>query len=227
MNIQINYPSILVWTKNNWSKILLVILAILLFRTCQGSKEVRLANNSLKKDIEISEIKAQNYVDRINLLSDSLIILERRKQAEKIKIVTVVKEVEKKVEAVGSLNTKGIANFYQNRYKLPVVITQYGVSLSDSIAKKNIVELIQKDGLVLELNHTKNVLNVAEKQLNIKDGVLILKDSIISEKDKQIDSHFKIEKNLNKSIKIEKSKKTFWQITAVGILGGSIYLLAK
>lgn len=227
MNIQINYPSILVWINNNWSKIILVILAILLFRTCQGSKEAQLANKELITKNELSIVKEQKYKANINYLKKSLIALNKLKQAEKIKIVTVVKEVEKKVEAVGSLNTKGIANFYQNRYKLPIVITQYGVSLSDSIAKKNIVELIQKDGLVLELNHTKNILNNAEKQLNIKDGVLILKDSIISEKDKQIDSHFKIEKNLNKSIKIEKSKKTFWQITAVGILGGSIYLLAK
>ena len=223
--IQINLSRI------NWlqtsSYIAIIILSILLFRNCQDNEKLQLANSNFKQELKISDLKIEKHVNRINALNDSLVILNKLKQREKVKIVTVTKEVEKKIQSVGSLTTKGIANYYQDRYKLPIVITKYGISLSDTIAKKNIVELVQKDGLVLELNHTKNILNIAEKQLNIKDGVLILKDSIISEKDKQIDSHFKIEKNLNKSIKIEKSKKTFWQITAVGILGGSIYLLAK
>ena len=223
--IQINLSRI------NWlqtsSYIAIIILSILLFRNCQDNEKLQLANSNFKQELKISDLKIEKHVNRINALNDSLVILNKLKQREKVKIVTVTKEVEKKIQSVGSLTTKGIANYYQDRYKLPIVITKYGISLSDTIAKKNIVELVQKDGLVLELNHTKNVLNIAEKQLNIKEGVLILKDSIISEKDKQIDSHFKIEKNLNKSIKIEKSKKTFWQITAVGILGGSIYLLAK
>ena len=223
--IQINLSRI------NWlqtsSYIAIIIFSILLFRNCQDNEKLQLANSNFKQELKISDLKIEKHVNRINALNDSLVILNKLKQREKVKIVTVTKEVEKKIQSVGSLTTKGIANYYQDRYKLPIVITKYGISLSDTIAKKNIVELVQKDGLVLELNHTKNILNIAEKQLNIKDGVLILKDSIISEKDKQIDSHFKIEKNLNKSIKIEKSKKTFWQITAVGILGGSIYLLAK
>ena len=223
--IQINLSRI------NWlqtsSYIAIIILSILLFRNCQDNEKLQLANSNFKQELKISDLKIEKHVNRINALNDSLVILNKLKQREKVKIVTVTKEVEKKIQSVGSLTTKGIANYYQDRYKLPIVITKYGISLSDKIEKKNIVELVQKDGLVLELNHTKNILNIAEKQLNIKEGVLILKDSIISEKDKQIDSHFKIEKNLNKSIKIEKSKKTFWQITAVGILGGSIYLLAK
>ena len=223
--IQINLSRI------NWlqtsSYIAIIILSILLFRNCQDNEKLQLANSNFKQELKISDLKIEKHVNRINALNDSLVILNKLKQREKVKIVTVTKEVEKKIQSVGSLTTKGIANYYQDRYKLPIVITKYGISLSDTIAKKNIVELVQKDGLVLELNHTKNILKITENQSEIKDGIVILKDSIISEKDKQIDSYFKIEKNLNKSIKIEKSKKTFWQITAVGILGGSIYLLAK
>ena len=223
--IQINLSRI------NWlqtsSYIAIIILSILLFRNCQDNEKLQLANSNFKQELKISDLKIEKHVNRINALNDSLVILNKLKQREKVKIVTVTKEVEKKIQSVGSLTTKGIANYYQDRYKLPIVITKYGISLSDTIAKKNIVELVQKDGLVLELNHTKNILKITENQSEIKDGIVILKDSIISEKDKQIDLHFKIEKNLNKSIKIEKSKKTFWQITAVGILGGSIYLLAK
>lgn len=223
--IQINLSRI------NWvqtgSYIAIIILSLLLFRNCQDNDKLQLANYNYKQELEISDLKIEKHVNRINALNDSLVVLQRLKQGEKTKIVTVVKEVEKKIQSVGDLTTKGIANYYQNRYKLPVTITQYGVALKDTVHKMVIVDLIKKDGLVLELNHTKNILKIAENQSKIKDDVLILKDSIIVEKDKQIDSHFKIEKNLNKSIRIEKSKKTFWQITSGAILIGAGYLLAR
>ena len=223
--IQINLSRI------NWlqtsSYIAIIILSILLFRNCQDNEKLQLANSNFKQELKISDLKIEKHVNRINALNDSLVILNKLKQREKVKIVTVTKEVEKKIQSVGSLTTKGIANYYQDRYKLPIVITKYGISLSDTIAKKNIVELVQKDGLVLELNHTKNILKITENQSEIKDGIVILKDSIISEKDKQIDSHFKIEKNLNKQVKSERTKKTMWQILSGAILVGAGYLLIK
>ena len=223
--IQINLSRI------NWlqtsSYIAIIILSILLFRNCQDNEKLQLANSNFKQELKISDLKIEKHVNRINALNDSLVILNKLKQREKVKIVTVTKEVEKKIQSVGSLTTKGIANYYQDRYKLPIVITKYGISLSDTIAKKNIVELVQKDGLVLELNHTKNILKITENQSEIKDGIVILKDSIISEKDKQIDSHFKIEKNLNKQVRSERTKKTMWQILSGAILVGAGYLLIK
>ena len=223
--IQINLSRI------NWlqtsSYIAIIILSILLFRNCQDNEKLQLANSNFKQELKISDLKIEKHVNRINALNDSLVILNKLKQREKVKIVTVTKEVEKKIQSVGSLTTKGIANYYQDRYKLPIVITKYGISLSDTIAKKNIVELVQKDGLVLELNHTKNILKITENQSEIKDGIVILKDSIISEKDKQIASHLEIEKNLNKQVKSERTKKTMWQILSGAILVGAGYLLIK
>ena len=223
--IQINLSRI------NWlqtsSYIAIIILSILLFRNCQDNEKLQLANSNFKQELKISDLKIEKHVNRINALNDSLVILNKLKQREKVKIVTVTKEVEKKIQSVGSLTTKGIANYYQDRYKLPIVITKYGISLSDTIAKKNIVELVQKDGLVLELNHTKNILNIAENQSEIKDGIVILKDSIISENAKQIASHLEIEKNLNKQVKSERAKKTMWQILSGAILVGAGYLLIK
>ena len=223
--IQINLSRI------NWlqtsSYIAIIILSILLFRNCQDNEKLQLANSNFKQELKISDLKIEKHVNRINALNDSLVILNKLKQSKKVKIVTVTKKIEKKKQSVGSLTTKGIANYYQDRYKLPIVITKYGISLSDTIAKKNIVELVQKDGLVLELNHTKNILKITENQSEIKDGIVILKDSIISEKDKQIDSHFKIEKNLNKQVKSERTKKTMWQILSGAILVGAGYLLIK
>ena len=223
--IQINLSRI------NWlqtsSYIAIIILSILLFRNCQDNEKLQLANSNFKQELKISDLKIEKHVNRINALNDSLVILNKLKQREKVKIVTVTKEVEKKIQSVGSLTTKGIANYYQDRYKLPIVITKYVISLSDTIEKKNIVELVQKDGLVLELNHTKNILKITENQSEIKDGIVILKDSIISEKAKQIASHLEIEKNLNKQVKSERTKKTMWQILSGAILVGAGYLLIK
>jgi hypothetical protein len=123
---QINITSI------NWNKVItysiIVLLSVIVLSTCKNSQKLELANGSLKKDIKISDLKAEKYANRINALNDSLIVLERSKQREKLVVKTIVKEVQTNIQAVGNLNTKGIANYYQNRYKLPVTITQYGVA---------------------------------------------------------------------------------------------------
>ena len=217
---KINYERVITYSS-------IVILLIIVFSTCTNNEKMQLTISGLEQKNEISDLKIEKHVNRINALNDKITSLETTKQREKIKIVTVVKEVKDKIEVVGSLNTKGIANYYQDRYKTPIIITQYGVALKDTVAKLNIVELIQKDGLLRELDHTKNILNITENQSKIKDGILILKDSIISEKDNQIDSHFKIEANLTKSVKSERTKKTIWKIVSGGILVGAGYLLVK
>ena len=139
---------------------------------------MQLTISGLEQKNEISDLKIEKHVNRINALNDKITSLETTKQREKIKIVTVVKEVKDKIEVVGSLNTKGIANYYQDRYKLPVTITQYGVSLNDTIAKENIKELIQKDGLQMELELTKNLLLFSENQSIIKDTIILNKSLI-------------------------------------------------
>ena len=194
-----------------WQYLVIAVLTILLFRNCQSND---------KLEIELSGLKERKYIKHIYSLENKIAVLEASKSNEKTKIVTVVKEVEKKILIAENLTTKGIANYYQDRYKLPVTITQYGVALKDSVHKMVIVELVQKDGLVLELNHTKNILNIAEKQLNIKDGIIILKDSIIVENHKQIDSHIK-------QVKSERTKKTVWKIISGSVLAVAGYLLIR
>jgi len=160
----------------NWSRILpyvaIALLSIIILSTCNNSERTQLANEVLKKDIKISELQAQKYANRINALNDSLVTLNKLKQREIVKIVILKKWVKTKLEAVASLKTKGIANYYQNRYKLPVVITQYGVALSDTLAKKNIVDVIERDGFKAELDLTKNVLSIEEKKGTVKDSII-------------------------------------------------------
>jgi len=227
----INLTTVKQYLLKYWQIVALVVVSAFLYVSYSGrseyEQESKMANKLLKKEIEISEIKAQKYVERINVLNDSLIVLQRLKQREKLKIVTVVKEVEANIENVGNLNTKGIANFYQNRYKLAVVITKYGVSLNDTIGKKSIVELVQKDGLVSELLLTRNVLLIEEKKGFVKDSIIKNKDLVIFEKDGIIKTQLEFENNLNKTLRKEKRKKNLWKLTAFGILGGGIYLLYK
>ena len=215
----------------DWKRVIpyliIAILSIIVLRSCGKSEEVMFAKANLEKQLKLSEIKQQLYVNRINSLNDSLAVIESKKQVVKTKIVTVFKEVESKIASVGSLNTKGIAIYYQKRYELPVVITKYGVSLSDSIGKKNIKELIQKDGLEKELGLTKDVLAFSESQSSIKDTIISKKDLIINEKEAVIDAQFELEKSLNKSLKSEKSKKTIWQIITGATVVGAGYLLLK
>jgi len=207
------------------SYFVIFLLSIIILSTCTNSENAQLA---LKDKIKISDLKADIYKSKITQLNANIVQIGKQKQAERVKIVTVIKEVEKKINLVPKLNTKGIANYYQNRYKLPVTITQYGVALSDTIAKLNIKETIEKDGLQMELELTKNILLFSENQNIIKDTIILNKDLIIIQKDSQIGLHLQLEKSLNKSIKAEKTKKTIWKV-ASGILlaGGGYYLVTQ
>lgn len=210
----------------NWIRILpyaiIIILSIMILSTCSHSENSQLA---LKKEIKLSKYLVIKIEAKLNLKEKEIKELEKIKQIEKIKIITVIKEFEKKVKIARTLNTKEIAKYYQDRYKLPVTITQYGVALSDTVSKLNIVELVKKDGLEKELDLTKNVLLIAEKQISIKDTIILNKDLVIGEKDKQIDNHLEIEKSFNKSLKKEKVTKTFWQIATGSVIVGASYFL--
>jgi hypothetical protein len=198
--------------------IVIAILCFILFNKCNNDNS-KLANDLLKQKEKISNINIKKYTDKINSLNDSLSILNNKKKKQSIKIVTIIKEVEAKSKEVENLTTNQISKFYQNRYNDKVVITQYGVALKDTIAKQNIVELIQKDGLRQELSLTKNILLIEEKKGIVKDSIIIHKDSIISEKSNIIVDYKQIEKNLNSSIKSQKTKTNFWKVASGVVLG--------
>ena len=201
---------------------IIFLLSIIILSTCTNSENAQIA---LKDKIKISDLQADIYKGKIIELNSNIVRIERQKQAEKVKIVTIIKEVDKKIKSVPKLTTKGIANYYQDRYKLPVTITQYGVSLNDTIAKENIKELIQKDGLQMELELTKNLLLFSENQSIIKDTIILNKSLIIDQKDDQIGLHLSLEKSLNKTIKKEKTKKTIWKVASGILLAGGCYYL--
>lgn len=205
--------------------IVILVLSFFLFRSCQGGSELRVANEGLKKEVQELILTADKYVAKNNALNDKITLLENQKQKVKTEIVYVQNKTKTEAEKVHKFTTKQFAYYYQERYKLPVVITKYGVSLSDTIAKNNIVELIQKDGCFEEIKLIKTELQIEEKKGVFKDSIngnitaanVLLKDAV-SGQDKIID-------NAEKSLRKEKNKKTFWQVTTGAVIVAAGYLL--
>ncbi len=209
------------WFLANWAIIALVIVTLLYLKSCQGSQDLQLANSSLKKEVEISEIKASSVLSQNKVLLSKLDSLEKVKQKVVVKVQEVQKKTEKEIKKVPGLTTNGIATYYQDRYKLPVTITQYGVSLSDTIGKLNITELIQKDGCFAERKFLKQQLVLEEQKGIHKDSI---NDNLIhanAELSRAIYNQKQIIKNTENAVRKEKTKKTFWQVTtgaaAIGI----------
>lgn len=205
--------------------LVILILSFFLFKSCEGGKELNIANRDLRYKVKEYVLSADKYASKVNELNDKIVLLEQQKQKVKKEIVYIQNKTKSDVKKVPALNTKQIANYYQERYKLPVTITQYGVSLSDTIAKRNISELIQKDGCFEEIK-------LAETQLKLEEKKGVLKDTIIGNITKaNIDLHKavfaqnKIIENAEKSLRKEKRNKTFWKVTSGIILAGAGYLL--
>jgi hypothetical protein len=208
-----------------WSYAVILILSFFLFKSCEGSKELQLANRELKLEVKELILSSDKYVAKNNELSSKILQLEKLKAKVKTEIVYIENKTKSDLKKVPTLNTKQIANYYQERYKLPIVITKYGVSLSDTIAKKNIVELIQKDGCFAEVKLFKVQLKLEEKKGIVKDTIIGNLTNANSNLHKAVLAQDKIIENVEKSVRKEKNKKTFWQVTSGIILAGAGYLL--
>lgn len=212
------------WVKLS-SYFLVFFLTVLLMNQCDKTNELQLAKNNLNKDVKISELKQQKLMYDNSNIQIKLDSLETVKQAVKKEIVIVEKKVIVEVDKTKKFNTNDIAKFYEKRYNDKVVITQYGVSLKDTIAKMNIIELNTKDGLVDKLKLTNKQLSLEEKKVISKDTIIANLGYIIDEKSSLNMVQKQIIKNTEKSLKKEKSNKNFWKLTSGIILAGSAYLL--
>jgi cell division protein FtsB len=210
-----------------WHYLVIAVLCFLLLKSCTGGKELRLANDELKTEVKELILSSDKYVAKNNELSSKIVQLEKLKAKVKTEIVYIENKTKSDLKKVPTLNTKQIANYYQERYKLPVTLTQYGVSLSDTIAKKNITELIEKDGCFAEVKLFKVQLTLEEKKGVLKDTIIGNFKRANVDLNKAIFAQKKIIINTENSLKKEKNKKTFWQVTSGAILIGAGYLLIK
>lgn len=181
------------WVKIG-SYIVIIILSFMLFKSCNKEPEVV-------------------YKDRIKVLTKKVKVLERQKQEIKTKIIYVQKETEKETEKVVRYTNYEISEYYGKRYDYELELAEDGVIMPDTIAKKNIVELIQKDGCFKELKLTNDVLKIEETKGFFKDSIISnLNDAVILQ---------------GKNIRREKNKKTFWQVVSMLLVTGSVYAIAK
>ncbi len=209
----------------NWTYIVILVLSFFLFKSCDRGKELSIANRNLQYEKKELIASADKYAEKVNELNGKIVLLEQLKQKVKVETVYIQNKTKSDVEKVATLNTKQIGKYYQERYKLPITITQYGVSLSDTIAKKNIAELIQKDGCFQEVALFKTQLQIEEKKGIFKDTIIenITKANI--DLRKAVFTQDKIIENTEKAFKKERNKKTFWQVTSTVIAAGAGYLL--
>jgi hypothetical protein len=204
---QIDWMKVALW-------ITIIILSFFLFKSCEGSKELDLTIKASEQKVKTLESESQKYVDIANQYKDTVTLLKNKKIKVKEKLVSATKDTEKQIKEVPKLQTKGIATYFQDNYKLPLVITQYGVAVSDTLGKAVITDLIKGQGYKTQLKLTQQLLKIEEKSGVAKDSTIVnleksgvVKDSISLVKEGTILDL----KSLNKK---EKNKKTFWQVTA-------------
>ncbi len=157
----------------DWAKLLsyiaVLVLSFLLFKSCQSNNELKIDSKELNKKIEI---------------------LQKQKEKVKTEIVYVQNKTVKAIEKVRPMTTSEIEEYYLKRYGNSQIS-------NDTIAKKNIVELIEKDGCIEELKLTNDALVIEESKGIFKDTI----------------------------IRKEKRKKNFWKVATVVV--GSLFIFAK
>lgn len=213
----------------DWKKLVLYfiifLLSLLLIKECTRNSELESQTKTSKEEVKTLKVKVKQYSDKNNKLNEDLVILNSKKEKVRIKVTYLKSKGKSELKKIPSLTTREIAVYYQRRYKKPVVITQYGVSLSDSIAKENIKEVIQRDNCIEEVKLVREELVIEEKKSMIKDTInsnLVKSNNLLV-----VTTNIQEEviRKTEKSVKVEKAKKTFWQITTGAILIASTYLI--
>ena len=113
------------------------------------------------------------------------------------------------------------------------------ISLPKSVAREVVKDLLKGESTAVELSLVKQNYNRLETNLVLKDSIIKYKDllvdlykeykrkdsAVISLKDSQIKDYKNLSEKLNKDLKKEKRKRTFWNITGSAIIAGMGYLL--
>lgn len=214
------------WVKVT-SYLIIVIISFFLFKSCESVKELELKNKASNETVKRLNLDSQRYVDIANAYKDSVCVLQSRKTKVKDSLIYITEKVDAELKVVPTLDTKGIANYFYNRYKQPITITKYGVSLNDNVGHSTITDLMKGDGYKAKLGFNEQLLALEEKSGKAKDviiandeKVIVLKDSIILVKNENI-------KDVEKSFKKEKHKKNFWKVTTGIAVGIITYLAVK
>jgi len=225
----------------NWSYIVIVILSLLLFAKCNDNNHLSLAMETQKQATEQYVKNSDGFVvkvDSLKKVSAKLkkdIALIKNDSVARIKEIAHLKtKVSTQLAVIKTYFINDIAKHYQDRYndKKGVVVTQYGVALSNEIAKKNLSELVVCDGAKIEMQVVKTDLQTQKRIVGKQDQYIAVSDESFrvlqlakTEKDKAFESQQETIKTAEKGLQKEKNKKNFWKVTSGIIMAGAGYLL--
>jgi hypothetical protein len=239
----INYDVLKDFAIKNWKNLVIIILAIMLFKSC-GS-----GNSELILQAKLDKKQAQTYLKRAleseNKNSDltkkelkykDLIVNLKSKVSDLLSDQKIVKaETKKEIAKIKNFKSSEIANYIKKEYNVgteQVITNEFGTNVKDFTMKKVLVDVEQGKGTEKENVILSNIIVQ-------KDEIIIKQDSVIEIKqEKEVNllsaiTDYKTAdelksnalKNTEKAFKKEKNKKNIWKLISAGILIGSGYLL--
>jgi len=228
--------------KNNWSKIAVVVLLLLLAFQCNSNSELQVATKDLKKQADQNIANAKLFEQKYNSLvekdakyNDTISKLKEKEKSLIAERKVIYVNTNKRISEIRKFKSAEIAKYIQKRYKTDsteVKTNAFGTNVNDTIAKSILVELQEKDGCVEVVDNLSREIANKEKIDKQKDGLL----SNAKEKElnllSAIDNYKSANelkdnalKNTETMLKHEKNKKNLWKIISVGVLTGATYLL--
>ena len=219
---------------------ILILSTMIYFKINENSK-LKLTVKAQKEQVKVYVETANKYVKEADALKKQLpnikldiIALEQNNHLKDVEIGLLKEKIKTKISVVSYYNSNDIALYYQKRYndKKGVILTQYGVALIDTIAKRSILELTLFDGAKQELFLTKDKLNTTEKIVVLKDTIIVNVEKqngklylAISENNKALDKKEEVIKDTEKMFRHERNKKNFWKVATTTVIAGASYLL--
>jgi hypothetical protein len=210
---------------DNWKVLVIIFCLFFILKSCQQEDKLELSNNKLKKEVKESIKKVRDLETINNQFYLKLEKLQNEKQKVKTEIIYIQNKAKSAIKNIVSLSTQEKAKFYQERYKTPIEVTKQGICLSDSISKKNIIELIEKDSCIDEIKLVKAELQIEERTVLLKDSVISnfsMSNVILKE---VIHNQSRIIKDTEQSLIKQKLSKKIW--VGLIILGASYLIIKK
>ncbi|MBC7845558.1 MAG: hypothetical protein H7Y10_03600 [Flavobacterium sp.] len=238
--IQLNLLPAKEWLFKNWAIVALVVVSFLYFKSCQGG-------NELKSSLVASKAKQESYLAIAKTNEDAAVFYRTQANNRKGKIANLEKEVvdlkastiavdnktKERVKKVQNYTSQEIKKYYVKEFKyLDIPIVAAGLVHSDSLNKMIITVIEKGKGTAEKLQITEKALTKSEeantelKQANgelekSNDSFSVANDNL-EKANKEANNSVKI---VEKSLRKERNKKTFWQVTSGVILAGASYLL--
>jgi len=228
--------------KSNWKNIALILLVLFVFFQCNNN-EVALTEAKFQKkeaekhlaNAELFQQKNEALIEKEAKYLDTIANLESKNNDVQKQIVIVKEKGKVEIERIKKFKSSEIAKYIQDRYKTDqnnVATTSNGTIISDTIAKKIIVEVTEGDICQEEVFGLNEVIYNNEKIIEQKDGIISnVKEqnvnllSAIDEYKAADELKSNALKNTEKAFKKERLKKNFWKVTSAAILVGAGYLI--